>query len=178
MHVLLGFLGAAVTILVLLYRLAGIGIDLGGLNPFSWRRQRAWRQKFDANPLFTLQDPRAIAAVLVVGAAKIDGDLSLEEKSAVLAELENTLSMSPKAASELLGSTVFMLGDLQVFGSQLDALLDRYREQLDDDQVASLLDMLDRIAATGGGPTARQRELRAAVQSKWRPENGQAGTWG
>ena len=57
MHILLGLLGTIVTILVLLYRLSDSGIDLGGLNPFSWRRQRAWRQKFAANPIFSLEDP-------------------------------------------------------------------------------------------------------------------------
>jgi len=69
MHILLGLLGTIVTILVLLYRLSDSGIDLGGLNPFSWRRQRAWRQKFAANPIFSLEDPRAVAAVLLVGSA-------------------------------------------------------------------------------------------------------------
>ena len=45
MPYLLGFLGLLVTVLILLSRLADAGIDLGGLNPFLWRRRRAWRQK-------------------------------------------------------------------------------------------------------------------------------------
>ena len=70
MHVLLGLLGTIVTILVLLYRLSDIGINLGGLNPFSWRRRRAWQQKLEANPIFSLEDPREVAAVLLVGTAE------------------------------------------------------------------------------------------------------------
>lgn len=40
MHIVLGLLGTLVTILWLLYRLAEMGIDLGGLNPWAWRRRR------------------------------------------------------------------------------------------------------------------------------------------
>ena len=39
MPVILGFLGSIATILVLLRQLAEAGIDLGGLNPFLWKRR-------------------------------------------------------------------------------------------------------------------------------------------
>jgi uncharacterized tellurite resistance protein B-like protein len=178
MHVLLAFLGAIVTALVLLYRLADVGIDLGGLNPFAWRRRRTWRQKFDANPIFGLRDPREIAAVLLVGVAKIDGDLSVEEKRAVLAEFEGRFSMSPTAASQLLGSTVFLLGDLHVASAELDTLLAKYKEHLDDAQIESLFAMIERVAAEGGGPTGRQREMMDAISAGLRPAPLPAGTWG
>jgi len=46
MHVIIGFLGSVVTILWLLHRLAEMGIDMGGLNPWTWRRRRNFRQKY------------------------------------------------------------------------------------------------------------------------------------
>ena len=178
MHILLGALGAIVTILVLLHRLADIGVDLGGLNPFAWRRRRAWRQKFEGNPVFALQDPREIAAVLLVGAAKIDGDLSGDEKRAVMRELEQTLSMQPQAASQLLTSTVFMLGNMQVMTDQVDELLARYSEHLSEQQVDSLLEIVERIVALDGGATPRQRELADKFRSRLKPDTAEAGTWG
>ena len=42
MHVILGILTALITVLYLLDRM---GIDLGGMNPFYWRRRRAWAKK-------------------------------------------------------------------------------------------------------------------------------------
>ncbi len=45
MHVIIGVLGSIITILILLNRLAEAGIDLGGLNPFLWKRRRQWKQK-------------------------------------------------------------------------------------------------------------------------------------
>jgi hypothetical protein len=74
MPYLLALLGSVVTILILLYRLAALGISLGGLNPFAWRRRRAWRQRYDAKPVFSLEDPREIAGILATSVAKIDGD--------------------------------------------------------------------------------------------------------
>lgn len=82
MPYLLGLLGAIVTVLVLLKRLADAGIDLGGLNPFARRRRRAWQNKFEANPLFGLEAPMDAAAALAVGVAKASGDVSSEQKSA------------------------------------------------------------------------------------------------
>ena len=177
MHILLGALGAVVTILVLLYRLADIGIDLGGLNPFAWRRRRAWRGRFEANPVFSLSDPREIAALLIVGTAKIDGDLSAGEKQAILRELESTLSLGEKGASELLASTAYLLGDMQVFSAQSRELAERYREHLSAGQIRSLLEICDRIAALDGGTTSRQEALLATLRDVLDPAPGAGGTW-
>jgi uncharacterized tellurite resistance protein B-like protein len=178
MHILLALLGTLVTILVLLYRLADIGIGLGGLNPFAWRRRRAWRQKFEANPIFSLDDPREIAAVLLAGLAKIDGDLSAEEKQSLLQEFEGSFSLPPKRASELLSSTVFMLGDLQVVSSQLDELIARYRERLDAAQIESLLSMLERMAQVGGAPSPRQETMLESIRAALATAPPAKGTWG
>lgn len=174
MHILLGLLGSLISLLFLLDRL---GIDLGGLNPFAWRRRSAWRQKFEANPIFTLHDPRDMAAVLLVGAAKIDGDLTASEKSALLSEFESAFSLDGKAAAELLGSTVYLLGNMQVINDQIDDLLIRYREHLGTAQIQSLLQMLDRIVALDGGATTRQSELLAAIRARLEPVPGPQGTW-
>lgn len=40
MHIVLAVLGSLVTILILLNRLKGLGIDFGWLNPFTWHRRR------------------------------------------------------------------------------------------------------------------------------------------
>jgi uncharacterized tellurite resistance protein B-like protein len=175
MHVLLGLLGSLVTILYLLDRL---GIDIGGLNPFAWRRRRSWRQKFEANPIFSLSDPRDMAAVMLVGVAKIDGDLTAGEKLGLLTEFERAFSLSAKAASELLSSTVYLLGDMQVLSHQAEELLGRYREHLAPDQINSLLEMIDRIAALDGEPTSHQVALVELIRQTFGSDSAPQGTWG
>jgi len=178
MHILLALLGTIVTLLVLLNRLADAGFDLGGLNPFARRRRLTWRQKFEANPVFSLRDPREIAAVLLTALAKIDGDLSADEKRALLDEFEHSFSMTPKQAAELLSSTVYLLGDLGVLDTQRDELLRRFSEQLTPEQGESLLAMLDRLAAVDGAPSSQQQDLLAGVRASLAGESGAQGTWG
>ena len=177
MHILLGLLASTVTILWLLHRLADMGMNFGGLNPFAWRRRRNWHRNFEANPIFSLSDPREIAAVLLTGIAKIDGDLSASEKRSLLEEFERSFSMRPRTASELLSSTVFMLGDMQVVITQAKDLIDRYREHLDSDQIQSMLEMIGRIAALDGGPTGQQSELADLIRSGLQPSSDSGGTW-
>jgi len=173
MHIL----GLLVTLTTLLYLLDRLGVDIGGLNPFAWRRRRAWRQKFDANPIFSLSDPREIAAVLLVGVAKIDGDLTAEERQQLLDEFANAFSMSAKAASELLSSTVFLLGDMQVLNSQAAELLQRYQERLAQNQIDSLLGMIERVASIGGQTSPQQSELVAQIRAALAPDMSARGTW-
>jgi hypothetical protein len=51
---ILAILGAVVSILILLNRLANAGINLGGLNPFLWYRRKKWRNQYEGN-VFTRQ---------------------------------------------------------------------------------------------------------------------------
>lgn len=158
MPYLLGLLGAIVTVLVLLKRLADAGIDLGGLNPFARRRKRAWQNKFEANPLFGLEDPMDAAAALAVGVAKASGDLSSEQKSALLAAFQNTFNLDLVAAEQLLASSAFLVGDGQIFMDRVEGVLAKSRERFTDNQIASTLALIEEIAAVEGA-TDRQREL-------------------
>ncbi len=164
MHILLALLGTVVTLLVLLHRLAEIGVDLGGFNPFLRRRRRAWRQKYEANPIFALEDPLDIAAVLVVGVARVDGDMTSDEKAAVLREFENTLGLEPDGAAQLARSASHLIGDGNVLDTQLDDVLRGRQETFSDNQVESLLEMMQRVANEGNGETASQRRLMDNVR--------------
>lgn len=178
MHIILSFLGVVVTLLFILHRLAEMGIGLGGLNPFWWRRRRAWRRKYDANPVFSLEDPKEIAALLVVGVAKIDGDMSAEEKRAMPAEFEHTFSIDAREAAELVASSAYLLGDADVLRSQLDGVLGNCRERFTSAQVDSVLAMMERIAGLGGGPTREQRRLMDAARDALVLPAAPQGTWG
>jgi len=51
MHIVLGILTSLIAILYFLDRM---GIDLGGLNPFYWRRRRAWARKYGGDPIYAV----------------------------------------------------------------------------------------------------------------------------
>ncbi len=71
MHVIIGLLGGLVTIFYLLDRL---GVDIGGLNPFYWYRRHAYAKKIGADPIYSIEDPVHVAALLIIGTAKLEGE--------------------------------------------------------------------------------------------------------
>ncbi|HET7130923.1 MAG TPA: TerB family tellurite resistance protein, partial [Gammaproteobacteria bacterium] len=161
----------------ILYRLAEMGITLGGLNPWAWRRRRTWRQKYEADPLFSLADPLDVTALLAVATAKADGDMSAAERQALLAEFESTFAVTARRASELLTASVHLLGDGATLRDKLEELLARCRERFSDAQRESALELLDRVAAASGRASAQQLELVARVRAALQPEPARKGTW-
>ncbi len=176
MPYLLGLLGVIVTALVLLSRLADAGIDLGGLNPFALKRRRSWRRKFEANPLFGLDDPMEVAAVLAVGIAKAGGDMSSEQKRTVLGAFERTFALDRRAAEELLASSAYLVGDGRIFRDQVPDVIARSRERFADSQIASTLSLVEEVAAVDGA-TELQRELIGRIKGAF-DEKGSSTAWG
>lgn len=175
MPYLIGLLGALVTVLVLLKRLADAGIDLGGLNPFARRRRRAWQGKYEGNPLFGLDDPMDAAAALAVGVAKASGDISSEQKSALLAAFQSTFDLDLVAAEKLLASSAWLVGDGQIFIDQVEGVVAKSRERFTDNQIDSTLALIEEIAAVEG-VTERQRELIGRI-GEILHNNSESSTW-
>ena len=146
MHILIGLLGSIVTILWLLHRLAEMGIDLGGLNPWLWRRRRAWRQQHDANPIFSIEDPMEATALLMTAVAKADGDMSSAERRQLLATFESEFSLSSRDAGALLNASVHLLGRgdevREDVGSVMKSSIDTFTEE----QAASAIELISSVA--------------------------------
>lgn len=178
MHILLGLLGVIVTLVILLKRLADAGIDLAGLNPFLWRRRRNWRLKVEGDPIFAIEQPRDMAALLVTGVAKADGSMSSEEKRAILNEFETAFSLDAKGAAELLGASDYLLGDGEALRKQTAAVLKATREKFTGEQVDSLFEMINRVATVDGAPTSAQVALIAEIKRLLTPAVPTDTTWG
>ncbi len=107
---ILAILGAIITVLILLNRLAEAGIDLGGLNPFLWNRRRKWSKKYEGDPIFKVSDPMDATAILMVGIAKSEGDMTKESKEKILSLFESEFGLSKKESVSLLISSTHLHG--------------------------------------------------------------------
>lgn len=175
MHVVLAILGSIVTILYMLDRL---GIDLGGLNPWAWRRRRAWSNRYHGDPIHSVEDPMQIAAILVAGVARLDADLGSEQKQELLSQFQTAFSLDAKAASDLLGSVAFLLGAPQVVGTQLEGVMERNKERFSREQSESIVEMAEAVANSAGDASASQREYLTALREKIvPPAPAGAGNW-
>ncbi|MDB4224984.1 hypothetical protein N9850_14560, partial [Granulosicoccus sp.] len=120
MHIVLSILGAIVTILILLKRLADAGFSLGGLNPFLWHRRKQWQDQATGNPIFAIEDPMEASALIITGATKISGDMTSEQKSFLLNVFEQEFHLSGKDSAGLLASSAYLLGDGQALKGDLE----------------------------------------------------------
>lgn len=162
MHILIAFLTALGSVL---YGLDRLGIDIGGLNPWSWRRKRRWMKQYHANPAFSLEDPMDAIALLLTATAKIDGDLSSEEKIELRRIFEDTFKQTPEQASALLRSSTFLLGSGDEIYSRVKEVLTPSLESFNDEQKTSSLALLNRIASVGGAPNQVQTGFMADIES-------------
>jgi hypothetical protein len=162
MHIILGLLGAIVTILVLFKRLSDAGIDIGRLNPFAWRRRRAWNNKYQGNPIFSLTDPLEVAALLATTTAKIDGDLSLQEKTVLLELFQSEFHKTEKEASDLLMSSIFLFSDGEAATTKPDKILKNAIESFSQEKARSVMSLLNAIKRID----AKNRALKDAYVEK------------
>lgn len=179
MHIVIAFISSIVALLWALYRLEEMGISLGGLNPWHWRRRRSWRKKYEADPIYSLEDPMEVAAVVVVGIAKLDGDISAGQKAAAIQEFSKAFSLDEKAALHLFGATAHLLGQPQVIDKQIEGLLERHKNLFTAEQIESLTAMTIAVGSADVGLTGEQRSYLEDFRSRvTQPVATDDGTWG
>ena len=159
MHIILGILGVVVTILVLMNRLQEGGIDIGWLNPFSWKRRRDFRKQYEALPAYSLDSPMDAVALFLVAVAKTDGEMSKEQKARILQLFETEFKLSHQEGKSLLGSSVHLFGRGDEITSNLKAVIARSYESFSEEQVESVKYMLSEVAKAEGEPTPEQSKL-------------------
>ncbi len=147
MHIVLALAGAIVTILILLRRLDDAGITLDSLNPFAWYRKHKWLKQYHTKPLYTLDDPEKVAALLIVAIAKADGLISIEEKKAILEIFEKEFNHNKEEASGLFTSSAFFLKDEENISPNLRHILELSANGFTENQVAFTVECMQKIAA-------------------------------
>lgn len=159
MHIVLGILGAIVTILILVKRLNDAGFDPSSLNPFLWYRRHKWSQQYHTRPIFNLQEPMEASALMLVATAKCEGDISAEEKQTILTIFENDFHRSQREAAGLFTSSTFLLKDEQDIEKNLAKILAPSKERFTAEQAESIVALMHKVAEVGGAPRELQGEL-------------------
>jgi hypothetical protein len=172
MHIILGLLTAIISLLYILDRL---GIDVGYLNPFTWARRRAWAKKYEGDPIYSIEDPIHVAAIFIVGTAKLGDDISSAKKAMIVDLFAQTFSLPDHDANELYISAAHLLGAPQVIETQLTGVADKHRETFSGSQAESLFEMLAEVL--GSDSNEVQRAFAAALRDKLSAPSNPQGTW-
>jgi len=177
MHIILGVLGAIVTILVLLKRLSDSGIDIGWLNPFTWRRRREWRKKYEGNPVFFLDNPLEVAAMLATAIAKIDGEISREEKATLLELFQTEFGKTEKEASDLLMSSIYIFGNGEEALKNPSRILQRSLDKFSEDQAKSVMALIDTIQKIDNANEVEKKRFIADIDSVFAKQFNSSDKW-
>lgn len=177
MHIVLGILGTIVTILVLLNQLAQNGIDLGGLNPFLWRRRRRWQKQLEGNPVYRLESPLDVTALLVTAVAKCDGDMSSDEKRLILDLFRTEFRQSKKEAAELLIASAYLLGNGEELRANLEKVLKPSLENFTKEQAQAAMALLAKVSDVDPAEYELKHELVGRIGKILQPQTQAPPKW-
>lgn len=173
MHILIGLITAIAT---LLFALEKLGVDIGWLNPWAWQRRRRWVKQLSVNPAFNLESPLEAVALLLLATARIDGDLSSEEKAELRKLFEDELKQSPENASSLLRSSTYLLADGEAVFARPEDVLEKSIAKFSPEQKSSTLEMLRTISVVGSEQSDAQRAFISKIAVLFQPERP-SGDW-
>lgn len=177
MHIVIGVLSAVAGLIWAMVALQRSGLDLTALNPFLWHRRNQWKKKYREKPIYTLGDPMDVAALLLLGTAKCEGEISAEQKREIAAIFQNEFHLGRDAAADLLLASAHLIRDEIYLVDNLNKILEKSRPRFTEDQVASVLSLMRRVANLDSAMNEEQRKLVQATEHHLVTSIKQQGTW-
>jgi uncharacterized tellurite resistance protein B-like protein len=140
------------------------GFQFSSLNPFlAWRRWQ-WMRSHGARPIYKLDKPIDVAAVLLLAVAKADGEITSDQKKELLGMFQGEFGISRDEAADLLLASSHLIRDEIYLVDNLDKVLARSAPRFQAETVASLLAMMRRVAGLDGSVNAEQQKLIDATE--------------
>ena len=177
MHVVIAAITAIAGLLWALNALQRSGFQLSSLNPFLAYRRWQWRRTYGGKPIYKLDRPMDVAAVLLLGVAKADGEITSDQKKTLLDMFQREFGISRDEASDLLLASSHLLRDVIYIVDHLDKVLERSADRFEPDAVASLLAMMRHVAALDGSINGEQQRLIEATDRYFVARSKPAAKW-
>jgi hypothetical protein len=149
-----------------LYRLQNSGVDLNAFNPFFWLRRKKWQNQLNTKPIYLIENPIETAALLIVAIAKMDGEITREQKNLIIQLFKDEFSTTTKAATELYTSASYSLKDVINITDEIRLILAPSKDAFKPNHIKALLDMLLKVASTESLPNNSQCALIAEIQKQ------------
>ncbi|RZJ07999.1 MAG: phenylacetic acid degradation protein [Acidovorax sp.] len=177
MGVVLQILGLVITFTMAMEALRRFGIDVGWLNPLTFFHRRAWRKKVQTPPLYALDHPVDVVAVLALATVQTTGAITVQQKSGVQALLQEHLKLSESDAGSLWLASAHLLRSRALDVRELPALLERSADKFTDYHVQTLQAVMRGAAMVEPPINAAQQQLIDAVNAYFAKKNASSGPW-
>lgn len=155
MHIVIAVITAIAGLLWALHSLQQSGFDLNSLNPFYWWRRRAWEKK-QVDPLYAIDSPRELAAVLAFATVRLGGDPTEEQKRFLLQAYENELQFARTDCVEMYSVASYLVSTDPNFMHKAGKLVAPCRSSLTDEQRTSILKLATDAASSSSELTNAQ----------------------
>jgi uncharacterized tellurite resistance protein B-like protein len=158
-HIIIGAITALAGLLWAINSLQRSGFSLSSLNPFLAYRRWQWSRTYGAKPIYRLERPMDVAAVLLLGTAKADGAITSDQKRELQNLFQSEFEISRDEAADLLLASSHLIRDEIYIVDHLDKILEPSAPKFEPSAVSSLLSMMRRVAALDGSINGEQQKL-------------------
>lgn len=177
MGILLQLLGLVLAIALALGALKRNGVDIGWLNPFTFFRRLWWKQKLTVPPLYALDHPVDVVAVLALAAVQTSGMVTSKQKEGVLALLSQHLSVDVAEANNMWISSSHLLRHRALDAREVPAVLEKSASKFSAYHQGTLMTIVTSAAAIEPPENAAQRELITAIEGFFAKQKATPRSW-
>jgi hypothetical protein len=145
MQNLVGVFGGIIAVWLFFRGFAELGIRLSDLHP-ALRHRRKKYQALCRNPLYNIESPLEITALLLVAVANTDHGMKPATRLKILRCFEDAFHLNKKDASVLLIFSEWLLQDGTEPRENLKQVMQKCLRRFTREQAGSTLSMIERIA--------------------------------
>ncbi len=175
MHVVIGLLTAIAGLIWALVALQRAGISIS--SPFALFRRYQWNKKYSRKPLHSLSEPMDVVAVLLLGVAKCEGEISAEQKKQLLNIFEHEFKISADEAADLLLASAHLIRNEIYLVDQIDKILEPSLARFTDAHIRTVDALMMQVASVEGPPNEEQLKLIEGVRRQFGMAKGSGGKW-
>ncbi len=159
MHIVIAAITALAGLLWAINSLQRSGFSVSSINPFLAYRRWKWSKTYGVKPIYRLERPMDVAAVLLLGIAKADGEITSDQKRELQNMFQSEFEISRDEAADLLLASSHLIRDEIYIVDHLEKILEPSAARFEPAAVGSLLGMMRKLAALDGSINGEQQKL-------------------
>ena len=162
MHIIIAAITAIAGLIWALNSLQRSGFDLNSLNPFYWVRRKRWEQK-QIDPLYAVEGPRELVALLMFAVQRQAGDPTEEQKANMLDLYKSELKFDDANAREMYSLASYLVGTDPNYMHKVPEITAPAFQTISQEQLASVYGLVERVATFSNTPNATQQAFLDAL---------------
>jgi len=177
MHIIIGLITAIAGLFWAFNSLQRSGFNPSSLNPFLMFRRSKWKKLYAEKPIYNLDKPLDVAAVLLLGTLKCEGEISSDQKATLINIFEEQFNMGNSEAADLMLGSSHLIRDEVYLADSVDKILAISRDQFSDEQVDSVLSLMEKVSSLESPTNEAQVNLIAATKNYFSKTSKTSGSW-